>query len=270
MSKKETVKSILALQRGSLARTGTLTYKGKKFTDLTDVGVQVHLRSLNISHTPITSLTTLPEQKNLNRIIADGSALDTYADFSKFKRVKRFSAVDTPLSKRKKFRVECVIMFGTILESINGTQVTQEEKQKAAAYPPIARYLLEKGWELADTVPNSEEFRELAIEYDLKVDGCNSDFSNSKSESLLRTGKSVYSCQADDEQDNENEQDKDEQLIEALVKELKKAGIGLTYEQDVKEEMIDIIRELAEAATILSDFKSEIQGMEDEEIAVEE
>lgn len=264
MNKKETVKSILALQRRSLALSGSLSFKGKPISDLSDVGVQQHLKILDVSSTEVTTLDTLLPQKQLEKITADSSLLEDYKGFSKFKRVKAFSARNTPLAERPNFRLACAVLFGRKLESVNGMKLTQDERQKASTYPPIAEYLIEAGWDIVDPVPSADEFRVLAGEYKLQISGCDAGFANEMSLSLLRAPKSVYAEEAKEEKADGSYGD-DGWLVEALLKELCQIRLQVKNDENVKEQLVDVIGELASVATLLADFKSEIQGVEDEE-----
>ena len=261
--KKETVKGILALQRRSLALTGSLTFKGKEISDLADVGVQQHMQTLDISETQVATLKNLPSQKLLTKIIADSSLLENYEGFSRFKRLKSFSAINTPIAARPNFRLACAVLFGPKLETVNGVKLTPEERHRASTYPPFAEHLIEDGWDIVEPAPSPDELRQIAIRRKLQIPGCDVEFVNEMSQSLLRVAKSVHV--SDSRAKTARSGGDDAKLVEALLKELRKIGLQVNDDGNVKERLVEVIQELASAATILTEYKKEIQGVGDDD-----
>jgi hypothetical protein len=130
---------------------------------LAKLGTQKALVELRLKRCPLTSLRTLPAQPNLKVIIADDSRIEILAGLERQPVLSAISLVNTPVAQVENFRLAALIVAPR-LSSINGAPVTKAERRTAAAYPPVARSLVTRGWIVQCPPPSAADFRFLADE----------------------------------------------------------------------------------------------------------
>jgi hypothetical protein len=161
------VSDALKQQRPQLAMNGLLDFSvGIRYSSdgLAKLGTQKALVELRLNKCPLTSLETLPAQPNLKVIIADNSKLAILAGLERHPVLSRISFANTPVSQIENFRLAALIVAPK-LSSINGAGVTKAEHGRAAAYPPIARTMVTRGWIVQYPPPSAANFQFLADEF---------------------------------------------------------------------------------------------------------
>jgi hypothetical protein len=170
----ETLAEAIRLSRTSLQEEGILDLSGNLKFERHDVlarlGSQRTLKILKLNKSPLISLHTLPPQPLLRELYADGSQLETLTGINKLNRLAVLSLKDTPVSANPNFRLSAIICVGTRLESINGEKVTNYERRRAQAYPPVARLLVNEGWVVQFPPPSVADFRYLANSFGIECE----------------------------------------------------------------------------------------------------
>ncbi|KAH0785428.1 hypothetical protein GPJ56_010655 [Histomonas meleagridis] len=146
-------------------KDGLICLKDLQIDSLETLGKQPDLRILDISGTSIKSLEQLEPQPNLIKVIANDSKLEFLTGISKQKNLREISYLETPLSTKKYMRVSLLIAIGQGLSVVNDVTIKAFERIEASKYPPIAKELINKGWELTGKVPTDEEFYELSQQF---------------------------------------------------------------------------------------------------------
>ena len=165
----QSLQQSLTVSRRELATTGFLNWREVQFTDFRGLGSQKQLKKLDLSNSNVSSLHTLQPQPQLKEIICDGSKLNNLAGLSAQPRLTSFSFKNTPLYNVENSRIAALICIGTRLSKLNGTPITQKERQIAACYPPIAQYLVENGWVVKYPPPSIHDFKFLADQFGINA-----------------------------------------------------------------------------------------------------
>lgn len=97
----------------------------------------------------------------------DGTMVESMKGILKFDNLKTLSFIDTPLYEKTFARLIAIIGTGMKVEIVNGVRITQMELHEAKQYPPIARDLIDHGWEISSDIPTNDEFLELAYQYNV-------------------------------------------------------------------------------------------------------
>jgi hypothetical protein len=257
------VKYQLKLQRRSIALTGLLNLSARPISALIDVGTQPRLKVLDISNTPIDSLDTLPPQPFLREIIANGSQIDNFVGFSRHPRLAALSMIGTPISRRPNFRVICLVLVGQRLTSIDGRSTGSGERREAAAYPLVARHLIEAGWELDPELPSITRFRELAGKYRLRFPGVDSEFMNDEASKYFVPPPAFLPGPRYVEMEYEEEEDTEERtLLLQICSELRRIGIKVEPRED---QVVRVVRKLGDALKGLDENVDGLLGSTAEE-----
>ncbi|OHS93702.1 hypothetical protein TRFO_40023 [Tritrichomonas foetus] len=254
---KNKVKYQLSIQRTSLSREGLLNLSDLRIDSLKDLGTQKYLKTLNISETDIASLESLPPQPNLQQIVCDNTDIDSFVGLSRHPKLKSVSFLHTPLSERENFRLSCLVIVGQMLSVINGVPVTQRERIQAAEYPVISRYLLEAGWDIQVPVPSIDDFRELAMDFRLKLKGCDLEFTNDESQKYLIPPPQLVPINTfqvadfdedleDDEMETPKDIDLDIDLQNFIYEKLHSIGINVTKGPNMQREIVAAVSGLAD------------------------
>jgi hypothetical protein len=277
------VKQFLVSQRHSLLATGRINLNHPKINSLRDFGVQRHLTVLDISKTALQSLDSLQPQPCLAEIIATESQLDSYLGLSRQPQLQKLFIEGTPLSQRPNFRLFCSIVAGQRLGSINGIPITKPERDRAKAFPKIARNLLEAGSELPDHPVSESEFRRLADDIRLQVNGkLWSDLPNHQVQALFAL-PAVFSLKSPAEESlqaeklaetqksevEKSEESADGQLVVSIAKILETIGIRVGTGEQGKEDIVQALAGLVGAIRLLEGCQEE-GGAEEEVAEVEE
>lgn len=242
----------LSTQRHSLVTKGLLNLSKCEITDLEPIGTQLRLKTLNLSGiSSLKSLATLPPQPDLREIIADDTAIDSYAGISRHPRLESISLIGTPISKRPNFCLSVLVLAGPRLTRVNGKLVSDRQRREANAYPIIARFLIENGWNIEIPIPTPDRFRELAKEKGIKIRGVDAEFSNDEAMRYMRPPPNLMKdiveaerFQTEIEERTSEQTNSDRELVRDVVGLLKGIGINLKErdddagdgEEDVKDE----------------------------------
>ena len=295
LSYENVLRSILVKQRRDLSLNGKLTLSfdlelkamkemsaanspGKeeeiKPELLKTLGIQPKLRILDLKGSKIRSLEFLQKQPALQIINADGSRLETLAGLSRHPHLKAISFNETPLALKPNIRIAAIVVIGNRLTTINHQPVKLEERKKAAQYPLIAKYLLEEGWQLTDTIPSKKKFLEIfqdiiKSKYDDKPETYFQKINMSNTEfNLLFTKTPVFSGvkkadnnrpQEVEEEDQEpNADELDDELQEKLSQTLSRIGIRVKKGEMGRTEILDAITAITNLVKIFDNSADQI------------
>ena len=249
----------LTTQRRSLGTTGFIDLRHTKIPSFTQLGSQPKLRKLNVSHSDITSFETLPSQPVMTQLIANNTKINSYIGLSRQPRLSNLSLKNTPLSNRPHFRLEALIVVGQHLMTLNGEQITNEERAIASRYPVVAQNLIEAGWKLVHPCPKIDTFRNLAISYNLKFKGVDKNFTNENADKYLRpppqipiitdmheTVVGVHNNRQQKKEEQEQQLAQDKELMDAIATELKRIGIFIGKDLHMEENIITAVQGLCD------------------------
>jgi hypothetical protein len=254
--RRATIRYQLVCQRHTFASSGKLDLSriaqgdssGKaRAPSLSELGVQPHLRILDISGMPIDSLSTLAPQPLLHKLIADGTKINSCAGLSRHPRLCSVSFRQSPLADRPNFRLSICIAVGQHLMKINRTAVTESERREANQYPLIARTLVESGWDAETPMPSRDKFKALTSEFKVKLKGVDSEFRTLEAQRYLRpppvlkVPEDRKSCRAE----SRDEEEETEPVFDGLIAELKRKFRELEIEVPASEnEVLEVIERL--------------------------
>ena len=267
----------LTTQRRSLGTTGLIDLRHTNIPSFTQMGIQPKLRKLNVSFSNITSFETLPSQPVMTQLIANHTKVNSYVGLSRQPRLSNLSLKATPLSERPYFRIETLIVVGQHLMTLNGEQITPEEREIASQYPVIAQNLLEFGWDLVYPCPKVDQFRELAASYNLRFKGVDKNFTNEKSDKYLRpppqipiitnmheTIVSVHNNRQQRHEEQEQQIAEDKELMEAIANELKRIGIYIGNDANMEENILAAVQGLVDIVHTLEPCGDELLKLTEE------
>jgi hypothetical protein len=251
----------ISLQRTQLSSTGKLNlsqpqpeFPPLQIHSLSDLGKQKHLKSLDISKTPITGLKSLDPQPVLEEIIAKDCPIVSYAGLGGHPRLRSLSLESTPLASRPNFRLSCCIVAGPHLTSINGKGVTASERTAAGEYPLLARYLIEAGWEVEVPPPPLAKLIQLASEKKVKLKGIDAGFTSVEAQKYLRAAPALVSVkvkgEAEGEAPVETGEEQNAELVNGICAKL--AAIGF----HVKHDEASVLSTIERLATILQELNT--------------
>lgn len=250
---------VMKLQRTKLSSRGILDFSNLKFTNLSELGNQKCLKTLILNGLPIDSLETIPPQSFLQTIIANDSNISSFGGLSRHPQLKSISFKNTPLSKLPNFRLCCAIVCCSNLIEINGVKITKEERQLAKRYPPIARLLIEGNWNVVVPPPNTEQFRQIAIDRHLSIQDVDADFTNDVAEKYLKSPRSLNSknkyIPLDDDYLMDEDEDPivaDQELVDNLIDTLATIGIKIPRDDGAQDDILDALEMLS---IILQDLR---------------
>jgi hypothetical protein len=159
-----------------LKKTGNLALAGERF-DPADLGrprVAALLsicRSLDLSHTPIASLACLPPLPRLLAFSADYSRLETFTNFRALHTATSISLKGTPLAGKPSYRPSVLLAAGgRALVVLDGAQVGDGVRRRAAAFPAVCAALLNAGWTAGAQPPQPAELGELCARFGLRAE----------------------------------------------------------------------------------------------------
>ena len=278
----------LIVQKSSLALYGCINLSGMKgIKSLSRFGTQPKLTCLNLTETSFESLDSLPSQPWLNELIVDKSKLNSYKGLGKHPQLKIFSAIGAPISERPMFRIAMLILVGPKLSVINGVRIKRREKEIAAQYPKLAKLLIEAGWDpTPDTDPEDIDYKRLAKEYSITVDGSTIEEDEDSFQALFSPPAVLVPKNEKEEARLEKEFEdmyeqaseqfhavQEETLARELAKTLRRIGISVVQGEKMKDEIIVAVSQLADLVRHLDDCADEILGAnlaEEEEQEIEE
>ena len=250
---------VMKLQRTKLSSRGILDFSNLNFSNLSELGNQKCLKTLILKGLPIDSFETIPPQPFLQTIIADNSKISSFAGLSRHPQLKSISFKDTPLSQLPNFRLCCVIVCCSNLIEINGDKITKEERQLAKKYPPIAKILIEGNWKIIVPPPNTEQFRQIAIDRHLSIQDVDANFSNEAADKYLKSPRSIstinrYSPLDEDYLVFEDEDPlvTDQELVDNLIDILSTIGIKIPRDDGAQDDILDALEMLS---IILQDLR---------------
>ena len=110
---------------------GTLDLTGKGLTSLSCIGIQPKLQVLIVNDNQLTSFKTLQPQPNLKKILAANNPLDYIDGLDKQYQLESLDISDTPISTKSNYRCKILATIKS-LQTLNGKEFTQKEKQTAA------------------------------------------------------------------------------------------------------------------------------------------
>ena len=266
---------VLTTQRTNLAQNGRIDILNIKIPSLKKIGEQRRLKYLNLSGSTIESLETLPTQPVLLTLTANNTPINSYLGLARHPRLSIINMHNTPLSKRPNFRLEMLLVVGQHLTKLNGVLITHEERNFAAMYPQISRHLIENGWNAQVPLPSQQEFRQLAIEYNLRIRGCDKFFTNETALQLLRPPPVLPTIPSMKETllgatlvpysnrptKVEYYTESDADLINEITLELGRLGIHIPDDDNKEENIISSIKQLVEAIKMLEPCGEELIRM---------
>lgn len=272
------LKNKIATQRVNLSREGLVDLRNINIPSFSPLGVQPKLKKLNVSNSNITTFETLPAQPLLHTIVANNTQLNSYLGFSRQTRLASVSVKNTPLADRQYFRLEMLIVVGQHLMKINGEQITPQEREIAAQYPIIAQALLESGWNLVYPCPKIEEFRDLAVQYNLRFKGVDKQFSNEIAEQHFKSPPVLPIIQNMHEtiisvppvvwKENSLKQEKemmqDKQMLTDLCRELERIGIFIPKDENMEDNVYNAIQNVVEVIKTLEPCADELLKLTEE------
>lgn len=270
----------LGIERKSIAMTGRCVLtpsvsagmEDEEITSLAKMGVQPRLTYLDVSKTALTSFDSLLGQPWLEEIVADGSQVKSFEGLSRHPKLRSFSAIAAPISDIDTYRLLMLIVVGPKLAIINGTSVTRSERARAASYPKIAKHLVEAGWVPPEEDPTAKEYKKLAADYRVTIDGELDDEMLATAPVFIPKRKKEELEMAEKVTDDYTSflQEQSEQSDEFLARELADVmrAIGISVSGDggkMKEEIISAVSSLAGLAATLSAGMAEPKAENDEQ-----
>lgn len=244
-------------QRRSLSLRGFITLKGENVNDLSieTVGEQKNLTCLKIAKdTKVSTFEHFPTQQNLKDIKANNTLFNSYKGLSRFKNVANFEVEETPMSKRPNFRLALLLAFGPRIRTINKVEISKEERLKASKYPSICKTFVENDWDPTDEPPTEKEVKELMQKYcpDFVTAIKKGEVNKEELNEQLSPRKTLSSLQTKPKPTKYDKFAKDSELIQALIEKFATLGIEIKNDENVKENLLRVLRELSSIATDIS------------------
>jgi hypothetical protein len=129
-------------------------------------------RSLDLSGVRVASLAGLPPLPRLVVFIADRSQLSSFENFSRLRSATSISLRETPLSRKPTFRLSVLLAVGPrALTSLDGAQIGDRLRDRAAAFPSVCGALVNAGWVATAAPPDAAALRALCAEYSVADEG---------------------------------------------------------------------------------------------------
>jgi hypothetical protein len=135
---------------------------------LSDIGSRSSLKELNISRTNVESLDGLKRQPNITAFIADNSKLSSLKNFKAISKATTISFKKTPLESMKHVTIAARIVCGDNLKVVNGKQIPESVKEKAATYPAFVGALINAGWQFVYPCPDSDTLSSACSEFNVE------------------------------------------------------------------------------------------------------
>ena len=148
----------------SFKRTGKLNFTGSSVGNLSDIGSRSSLKELNLSRTNVESLDGLKRQPH----IADNSKLSSLKNFSSISKATTISFKKTPLESMKHVTIAVRIVCGDNVKVLNGKQIPESVKEKAATYPKFVEALINAGWEFVYPCPDTDTLRGACNDFNVE------------------------------------------------------------------------------------------------------
>ena len=117
-------------------------------SNFTDVSIPKNLISLTIQENYITDFIGLDSCQTLESLMVDRNPIISFHGFPQVPNLVNLSMIDTPISKLSNFRALAVIVAGQQLKTLNGIEVSSNDRAAALAYgpPEIISQLVVRGW----------------------------------------------------------------------------------------------------------------------------
>jgi hypothetical protein len=152
----------------SFRQTGRLDLSGiPESPDLSAIHSRLSMKELNISRTKVTSLDGLAVQPNLQAFHAKGSLLSSFKNFAAVANASIYTLKGTPLSADPDYLIALSLLTNSPRPIVDGKMIPPGIAAKAAAYPPLARDLLNCGWQLVHPCPDPEAMRQLCAQFNV-------------------------------------------------------------------------------------------------------
>lgn len=162
---RDTISDRLKRQRNNLSKKGLLDLTMMDLKEISKIGSQRSMVTLDVSGSNLTSFADLQPQVKLSEIIAFNCPISSLKGLSKQTKLVSIRFHNTPVSDDPNFRLAALIAIGPKLSYINKQNVSKEERRYADAYPPITKTLLELGWRLQAPIPSKEDFIMICTHY---------------------------------------------------------------------------------------------------------
>ena len=158
----------------SLKRNGILSFVRESIVDLS---VLNHLqmkpylkfvKTLDLSGTPVTSLSGLPNMPHVLCVKLDQTKLENLKGISAITGATSISLTKTPFEKMPHYKLSILISIPTLVK-IDDKVVTDVLKKRAGMYPSYTAKLINNGWIATYPPPSREEFAKLREEYNVEI-----------------------------------------------------------------------------------------------------
>lgn len=93
-----------------------------------DIKILRNIKNLDCSWNKIQDFENFVPGSKLETLIVDGNPILSFRNFPQKNNLIHFSAINTPISTLPHFREICLLVIGPQLQSINGIDVTENEK----------------------------------------------------------------------------------------------------------------------------------------------
>lgn len=108
---------------------------------------------IDISGNPIKTLQSLPQLKNLEKIIGDNTLIESFEGVIEQPNLTIISLVNTPISKSKYFILMTLIAFGHSLNIVNDYAITTRDLDNQLKYNSIIHDYIFKGYIIEQLKP---------------------------------------------------------------------------------------------------------------------
>ncbi|KAH0791807.1 hypothetical protein GPJ56_004301 [Histomonas meleagridis] len=152
-----------------LKKSSKVELEGENIDNLGRLGQLKMMRSLNISYVQIQTLQGLKLQENLETLIADGSSIISFANFSSVPNLRCLSMLNTPVSKEPTFLLTALIICPK-LTTVNGKIIPKSIINKSIKSPSAMRKLIDKGMMAEYPYPSSDDLQDLCSRYGILTD----------------------------------------------------------------------------------------------------
>jgi hypothetical protein len=161
----------------SLTTSSRVDLSGEAIDDLGLLGQLTVMRTLDLSCVPLSSISNLKPNLQLETFIADNSQLSSFTNFSSISNIRKLSLLRTPISQEPNFILSALVICPN-LTSVNGKQPPPLLRQRAANYPEVARQFVNAGWFVEFPYPTEQRIAALCTQYN--IDLPTSDLSSSE------------------------------------------------------------------------------------------
>lgn len=115
-------------QKALVARIGEVDLSNREISSFTQIEIPEIATSLNLSNNYIAEFAGFIPEPSLETLILDDNPIVTFRNFPENNNIRHFSALRAPITLLPNFRFLTLLAIGDGLESINGVDVTLNEK----------------------------------------------------------------------------------------------------------------------------------------------